>query len=132
MKTKPIAALLLVVVLLAGAGLLWIRHQRAAKPKVEARPVRCEACGAEYVPRTGDPDEPCPKCGSTAHVIVLWFRCRDCGHEFVGFEQQPNDGQFRKPGGEWMPAAEFDPTTTCPECGSERVSSIRRPGALAE
>jgi predicted RNA-binding Zn-ribbon protein involved in translation (DUF1610 family) len=127
-RTKRIAAALLVVVLFAGAGWLWFRHQRAMKPRVAARPVRCEACGAEYVPRTGDPDEPCPKCGSTKHVILMWCRCRDCGHEFVGYEQQPNDGLFRKPGGEWVRADQFDPTVTCPECGSRRVSSILRPG----
>jgi len=63
-KSTPIAALLPIVVLFAGAGLLWIIDQRASKPKVEARPARCESCGAEYVRRTGGLDEPCPECGS--------------------------------------------------------------------
>ena len=132
MRAKPIAAVVLVLVLFAGAGVLWVRHQRAASPRVEARPVRCEACGAEYIPRTGAPDEPCPKCGSTKHVIVLWYRCRDCGHEYVGSEQQPNNGPFRKPGGDWVPADQFDPTMVCPKCGSERASSILGPDARTE
>lgn len=132
MRATPVMAVLLVVVLLACAGWLWMRHQRAVNPTVEARPVRCENCGTEYVPRTGDPDEPCPRCGSTSHVIVMWYRCRDCGHEYVGYEQQPGDGLLRKPGGDWLPLDQFDPTMVCPECGSKRASSIRRPGAATD
>lgn len=129
MRQKPVAALVLAVVLLLVAGVLWARYRHASKPTVEARPVRCEACGTEYVPKTGDPDEPCPVCGSTSHVIVLWYRCRDCGHEFVGYEQNPADGTFRTPGGEWTPLDQLDPETalTCPQCGSKRASSIKRP-----
>ncbi|MBN1917543.1 MAG: hypothetical protein JW889_06505 [Verrucomicrobia bacterium] len=124
--------MMLVVVLLAGAAWLWMRHERAKRPGVEARPVRCEACGGEYIPRTGAPDEPCPQCGGTKHVVVMWYRCRDCGHTWIGFEQQSDTGLFRRPGGEWVGAAEFDPTQTCPECGSTRASSILRPSAQGE
>ena len=127
MRMKPVVAVPLAIVLIAGAVLIWLQSRRAMNPQAEGRPVRCAACDHEFVPPKGDKDVACPKCGSADIIVLLWYECRDCGKQFVGVEEHLEDHTFRFPGGEWKGANEFTLTPTCPECGSQRVSSIRVP-----
>jgi DNA-directed RNA polymerase subunit RPC12/RpoP len=127
MRMKPAVAVPLAIVLIAGAVLIWFQYRRAMRPRTEGRPVRCAACGHEFVPPRGSEPITCPQCGSTDYIVLLWYQCRVCGKQFVGAEERASDHAFRLPGGEWKSASEITLTPTCPECGSRRVSSIRVP-----
>ena len=131
MQMRPVVAIPLAIVLIAGAVLIYIQSRRAMKPQAEGKPVRCAACGHEFVPPKGTKDITCPECGSDEIVVLLWYKCRECHEQFVGVEERLKDGAFRFPGGEWKGANEFTLTPTCPECSSQRVSSIRVPEGKA-
>lgn len=130
MKNKPVLTLLIVVVLLGAAGWLFARHVRS-KPVAQPVPVRCEACGYEFVPAPGETDPVCPKCGASVHLRLIYFRCRTCGETFVAYEADPGKQLYRVPGGEWMPRMECDFLPTCPKCGSKDTYFVKNPGAPA-
>ena len=130
MRNKPVLALLVVVVLLGGAGWLFARHARN-KPAAEPVPVRCEACGHEFVPAPGDANPVCPKCGASVNLRLIYFRCRACRETFVAYEADSAKQLYRVPGGEWMPRTECDFLPTCPTCGSKDTYFEKNPGAPA-
>ena len=132
MKLKSAVIALGAVVLVVAAVLVWVSRRQAMNPQAEMRPVRCAACGREFIPPKGAEEIVCPYCGSTDRIVLWWYKCRGCGAEFVGVEERLPDHAYRFPGGEWKSLTEFEPTPECPECGSRRVTSIRVPGKPAE
>ena len=126
MKMKPVVALPLVVVLLGAAAWRLVSHARH-KPSAEPVPIRCEACGNEFVPKPGDKNPVCPKCGKPARLRLIYFRCEDCGETFVAYEADPARGMTRVPGGEWIRNTECDLLPQCPKCGSERTYFVKTP-----
>jgi Zn finger protein HypA/HybF involved in hydrogenase expression len=125
-KIKPVVAVPLVVLLLGAAAwrlVSYAQHKPTAKPV----PIRCETCGHEFVPRRGDENPVCPKCGNAARLRLLYFRCKDCSETFVAYETDPVRGVTRVPGGEWMRNTDCDLRPRCPKCGSERTYFVRTP-----
>ena len=78
MRMRPVVAIPLAIVLIAGAVLIYIYGRRAMNPQAEGRPVRCAACGHEFVPPKGGKDIACPQCESTDIIVLLWYQCREC------------------------------------------------------
>jgi predicted RNA-binding Zn-ribbon protein involved in translation (DUF1610 family) len=125
-RMKPAVALPLVVVLLGAAAWRVVSYARH-KPSAKAVPIRCETCGYEFVPKPGDENPVCPKCGNPATLRVLYFRCRDCGETFVAYEVDPVRGVTRVPGGEWINNTDCELLPQCPNCGSERTYFVKTP-----
>jgi DNA-directed RNA polymerase subunit RPC12/RpoP len=126
-KLKSVLIVVVAMALIAAAAVVWWSWRREVNPQAKMRPVRCAACGREYIPPEGAEEVVCPYCGSSDRIVLWWYRCRDCGAQFVGVEERLPDHAYRFPGGEWKSLTEFELAPKCPECGSRRVSSIRVP-----
>jgi Zn finger protein HypA/HybF involved in hydrogenase expression len=130
-KIKPAVAVPLIVVLLGAAAWRVASHMRH-KPMAKPLPHRCEACGYEFTPDPDDANPVCPKCGASATLTLLYFRCQDCGETFVAYEADPAKGLMRSPGGEWINKTQCDYMPVCPACGSGRTYAVRSPDEPAE
>jgi Zn finger protein HypA/HybF involved in hydrogenase expression len=129
-SSRQTIAIASIVVLLGAAGLLVYRNYTKAQPRIEPMPVRCAACGYLFIPRSFDEMKACPKCSSPDLVTVLWFRCRQCGTTFIGYEADPKTHLFRYPGGEWTASEAFIPVAVCPNCESKSASSTMDTAAI--
>lgn len=126
MRIQPAIAFPLIAVLLGVAAWRVVTHARY-KPTAEPVPVRCEACGHEFVPKRGDQDPVCPACGRPARIRLIYYRCKSCGATFVAYEADPARDVVRVPGGEWMSRSACDLLPSCPECGSDETYFVKTP-----
>ena len=132
MKLKSVVIVVGAIALVAAALLVWLSRRQGMNPQAEMRPVRCAVCEREFIPPQDADKIVCPYCGSSDRIVLWWYRCRDCGAEFVGVEERLPGHAYRFPGGEWKSLTEFELTPECPECGSRRASNIRVPSEPAE
>lgn len=131
MRIPAWVGLPVVVVLLGLAVWRFMAHERE-HPAAEPVPVKCPACGHEFVPEAGDASPVCPNCGARADVRLLYFKCGQCGAVFVAYEADPTKGLVREPGGEWMPKEACPLQCPCPDCGSKNTYFVTKPDKPAE
>ena len=61
-------------------------------------------------------------------VYLLYYRCEQCGETFVAYERDPETGNYREPGGEWVEKTAIDFQPRCPECEGE-TEFVKDPNA---